>query len=596
MCGIAGILSFENQHSEYAGKVTAMQAALLHRGPDDTGLFHSTSTPTVLAHTRLAIIALGPDGHQPMSIDSSRYWITYNGEIYNHAELRSWLRGQGLDCATTSDTEIILQLYALEGADCVKRLQGMFAFVIWDEQTQTGFAARDPMGIKPLYYQDLNGEFIFASELRALLRAELSEPSLNKQSAFEYFRSGSVAEPNTLIEGMRMLEAGTCLKISNSGIEKHTYWQASFPTAGNSQMDRKAAVAITRQAIIDSIERHLVSDVPVGLFLSGGIDSTVILALASQISDKPIETFSIAFEDPLLNEGDLARRVAEKFGAEHTELRMSAESARPLFQSFLNDMDQPTIDGFNTYCVAKLAHDNGIKVSLSGLGADELFGGYKSFQVIPKMARVSSIFAVMAPLLALIEKKFTSVLQPKHKRLLDMFEKPGSLLLAQRSLRGIFSKSEANSLAKTLTTKGKTEPVLEISQADQISKIELETYLRNQLLRDSDVMSMAWGLELRVPFIDSVFIDTILKIPSAHRISEGKQLLIDAVPEVPEWIYNRPKQGFAFPFDAWFKEDWNSIPLKTKTPTWLPLTPWYRRWSLTVIEHWSDRHLVKSKN
>jgi len=580
MCGIAGILSYTPQNDgqanssaldqnlikKRAARLKAMQDALLHRGPDDKGAFFSPSYNAGLAHTRLSIIDLSEGGHQPMSSQDKRYTITYNGEIYNYKKLRSQLELEGEQFNSNSDTEVILKLFINKGPACVQLLRGMFAFVIWDEQEQSAFAARDALGIKPFYYLTTTDGLVFASELR------------------------SVAEPETLIKNIKMLPAGTHFTWKAGKAKLTRYWNLDFK---NTHSDKAKAVEITRNALEHSIRAHLVSDVPVGVFLSGGIDSTAIVAIASKLSKSTINTYSLAFEDPEWNEGDVARRVAKHFGTNHTELLITAEIAKPLFKQFLADIDQPTIDAFNTYCVSKLANDHGEKVVLSGLGGDELFAGYPSFERLPEMIKKGKTLSKLGFLIKPFSRYLYKFLTPRQRRICDTLNNPGSLSAAHQSLRGIFSASEAYELTEAICKKApKNISVSEpkhVKQADNISHLELTSYLRNQLLRDSDVASMAWGLELRVPFIDRVFIDQISTIKPDLRLRHGKKLLIESVPELPNWVINRPKQGFRFPFDEWFEESWQDMPLP-KAPKWIPLKPWYRRWSLVVLNDWKARH------
>jgi len=599
MCGIAGIFSTKLTNDEIAPKLEAMQHAINHRGPDGHGDFLSPSAHAGLIHTRLSIIDLSDNAAQPMSSTDGRYTISFNGEIYNYQELRKELEQAGYVFSSNSDTEVLLYLYAQESENCLTKLRGMFAFVIWDEQEQVAFAARDPLGIKPFYFCHDDASFACASELRAVIASGLSEQSLDSQGLHSYLTLGAVAEPNTLINDITLLPAGHYLTWSNGKTKVNQYWHFNFKNEDT--LTYAQAVEQTRSALVDSIKAHFVSDVPVGLFLSGGIDSTALLALASKISDKPINTYSIAFEDPQWNEGDVAKRVAEHFGSNHTQWLMTPELAQPLFDDFLNVIDQPSIDGFNTFCVAKLAQQNGQKVVLSGLGGDELFAGYKSFKVLPKMTALSTLMRWCVTITRLKAKLLTKYLPAKLRRVFDFMSQPGSLTAAQQSLRGIFSNHEAQQLASTISAQPLNTPTrLEPSNsniADNISELELSTYMRNQLLRDSDVMSMHWGLELRVPFVDRQLIETISAIPAKYRLRLGKQLLIDSVPEIPEWVVNRPKQGFRFPFDKWFSNSWKTLEQQTEphsnmieTSKWIKLTPWYRRWSLIVLNDWIRRY------
>lgn len=596
MCGIAGILNQKppedaDAFKNMASSLKAMQKALLHRGPDDKGAFFSSCQRAALSHTRLSIIDLTSNGHQPMSIDDGRYTITFNGEIYNYKKLRAQLEENGETFTTFSDTEVILKLYINKGAKCVHNLRGMFAFMIWDNQEKTGFAARDAFGIKPFYYRTKNGSFAFASELRALIASGLSSQHISARGVKSYLLRGTVSDSDTILRDVKMLPAGSYLNWKEGSIKVARYWKPKFESQNHSPAK---SIEITRTALEHSVRAHLVSDVPVGIFLSGGIDSTVLVALATQLSRKKISTYSIAFEDPKWNEGDIAQRVADHFGTDHTEFLMTADSALPLFKAYLDAVDQPTIDGFNTYCVSRLASDREEKVVLSGIGGDELFAGYKSFDVIPDMLRktamVSKLSFIIKPLVSKIDKH----LKPQHRRITDAALAPESIAAAHQSLRGIFSQSESQQLTEIICGKAPRPITLKdpnhATLADNICHLELTTYMCNQLLRDSDVASMAWGLELRVPFVDRVLFEQISSIPASIRLQQGKQLLVDSVPEIPNWVVDRPKQGFRFPFDEWFANEWQGMALPD-TPSWIKLTPWYRRWSLAVLNDWKARYV-----
>lgn len=537
-----------------------------------------------------------------MIIDD-RFVITFNGEIYNHQALRAELESQGTQFSSNSDTEVILRLYERYAEQCVAHLRGMFAFFIWDEQLQTGFAARDPLGIKPFYYlvKD-DSSLAFSSEIRSLLKANLHTNQLSRNGLTSYFLTGTVSEPNTLLNDVKMLPAGHTLRWTGSTVETTPYWGLSFKAQ---HMSRSNALALTRSALESTVKAHFVSDVPVGIFLSGGIDSTALVALASNVTDAKLNTYSIAFESPQWNEGHIAKRVAEYFDTNHTEFLITAELAKPLFADFIDAVDQPTIDGFNTFCVSKLASDAGEKVVLSGVGGDELFAGYKSFSAIPKMLRWGKRLSLMARLANPLSRLLLKQLPGKYLRVLDYLKQPKSLAQAHLSFRGIFSSKEANALTNLVLSRsggghindsalsepnGAQRQERASTQADQISELELQTYMRNQLLRDSDVMSMACGLELRVPFVDKELIDAVSKIPASYRLEHGKQLLIDAVPEIPKWVSNRTKQGFRFPFDEWFSNEWNDLATTSLTPSWMTLQPWYRRWSINVLDHWLVRY------
>lgn len=598
MCGIAGILNHSRDNIEIL--IQRMQETLQHRGPDDQGIYFSTDRQTAIAHTRLAILDLTSAGHQPMSSSDGRHWITFNGEIYNFQALRHNLISQGEQFHSQSDTEVILKLYQQFGADCVNHLRGMFAFAIWDDLEKTCFLARDPLGIKPLYYWSDGSTLIFASELKAIVATGLPSITMSSQGLYGYLVSGSVPEPHTLIEGIHCLPAGNWLRWQSGQIAQNQYWQIDFTPQ---EIEPEVAIERVRNALIDSLKHHFVSDVPVGIFLSGGIDSTAVLALARQSQTGKLSTYSIAFEEADYNEGDIARQVAQTFDTEHTEFKITASLALELFSQYLKAIDQPSIDGFNTFCVSQLARQNGTKVVLSGLGGDELFGGYQSFQKVPQMVRLGKQLQMVHPLAKGMGMGLESFGSSRFKRLGDWLQQPTSVS-AYRSLRGIFSHIEACAILQqylpdeVLPMRGDGHLLPNLpSLEDEVSWLEINGYMRNQLLRDNDVMSMSCGLELRVPLVDRVLIEAIAPIPSQIRLAPGKQLLIQAVNELPSEVINRLKQPFAFPFDRWMTEEWQDIfpeshgqrPRGAHRDLNISLKPWYRRWSLGILQHlWQE--------
>ena len=583
MCGIAGIFSATLDPSRMRPAAERMQQALAHRGPDDAGLWQSTGGQAVLAHRRLSIIDLSSAAKQPMSTADGRLTICFNGEIYNYRELRAGLERQGVAFSTTSDTEVILHLYARDGADCVKQLRGMFAFAIWDERTHTAFLARDPLGIKPLYFHHAGVTLVFASELRSLTQSELFAATLHTQALQRCLETGTVPEPITLINEAQCLEAGQSLTWHEGRVVRHNFWHIDF---SHVEPVHDEAVHFTRAALEDSIRHHFVSDVPVGIFLSGGIDSTALLALATATGHQGCRTFSIAVDDEAADESPVARRTARHFGSDHHEMRLDAEVARKLFEDFVTHLDQPSIDGFNTFTVSSLARQHGMKVVLSGLGGDEMFGGYASFQKIPTMLRWHGLARHLPGLTMMLSRG-----KPQHRRLAEFLRSPGTVDDAYASLRAVFSKAEAAQLTAWITgqpqvptkhsTSGIQHPVSSIG--DEISLLELTRYMRNQLLRDSDVMSMAQGLELRVPFVDRSLLEAVARIPAATRLQRGKRLLTQAVPEVPEWVVNQKKRGFLFPFQKWLGGEWSRAFDEAWQGSPVPVSTWYQKWNLFML-------------
>lgn len=564
-----------------------MQSSILHRGPDDCGLWTNPLSSAGLAHTRLSILDLSTAGHQPMLSSDERYIISFNGEIYNFRELRAECEAQGLIFRTQTDTEVLLHLYATQGPSMVSRLRGMFAFCIWDQHERSAFLARDPLGIKPLYYSDLNGEFAFASELRALRRSGLISQEKNPSAILDFLMSGSVPEPATLLRDVNLLEAGHTLTWKSGKTRLDSFWQLKLSN-GTPHAD---PVALTRQSLLDSIRAHFVSDVPVGLFLSGGIDSTALLALACASGHPPLDTFSISVDDARLNEGNVAQQTARHFGARHHEFHLTDKAGEALFHDYLDKIDQPSIDGFNSFVVSRFARDTGTKVALSGVGGDELFGGYPSFTEVPNLTRLLQFGRLIPGLGKAIEQ---SSPKPQWRRVGGVLRQPVTIASVWQAKRGIFTHREASFLTQRLTSQ--QLPVVQtaspayassnLTPIDEVSSLEFKKYMRNQLLRDSDVMSMACGLELRLPFVDSHLVDTIGLLPASQRLQTGKQLLVDAVPEIPNWVRNQPKRGFVFPFEKWlegsmnesFSAATNAIPFSNPT--------WYQRWAVFMLDHW----------
>ncbi|PMB04013.1 asparagine synthase (glutamine-hydrolyzing), partial [Fischerella thermalis CCMEE 5328] len=442
MCGIAGIITTHYHQQHLQELIQQMQKSLYHRGPDDQGIYIASEHQAALVHTRLSILDLTPAGHQPMSTPDGRYWIVFNGEIYNFLELRSQLASQGEQFCSRTDTEVILRLYQRMGADCVQQLRGMFAFAIWDNQEKTCFIARDPLGIKPLYYWQSGNTLVFASEIRAILASGLPNICLNPKGLYGYFISGTVPEPYTLIDGIHCLEAGHWLHWQTGRLTQKQYWQIDFTP--DHTISLPEATEKVRDALIDSIKYHFISDVPVGIFLSGGIDSTSVVALARQTQKGQLRTYSITFEENEWNEGDIARQIAQNFETEHTEYQITSTIGRELFPQFLQRIDQPSIDGFNTFCVSQIAHQDGTKVVLSGLGGDELFGGYKTFQKVPQMVRWGQPLKTIKPISTTFGKGLATWGQsPQLKRLGDFLQQNPTAATAYRSFRGIFSHQEA---------------------------------------------------------------------------------------------------------------------------------------------------------
>ena len=594
MCGIAGFVRVD-AGINLCPQLERMHQAIAHRGPDDRGTWRSPGGHALYAHTRLSVIDPSPAGHQPMQVEDGRFTIIYNGEIYNFAALRRSLADAGVTFRSNSDTEVLLRSYQHHGPAFVSRLRGMFAFAIWDERERTCFLARDRFGIKPLYYHEANGVLSFASEVRALVRSGVVPATLDSQAVFEYFRSGSVPEPLTMIKGVRALEAAHYMTWREGEASIARYWNIAFDGHG-APADPAGA---TREALVDSVRHHFVSDVPVGVFLSGGMDSTAILALAAGSGQSRLRTFSLTFPGSDLDEGPVARRTASHFGTDHHEWAIDATVARSLVGDFLAAADQPSIDGFNTFTVSRFARRHDTKVVLSGLGGDEIFGGYPSFREVPKLAKLGQRAGIARTIGAAAARCAGEFGGAKLRRAQDLITPATDLENAYAVFRGIYSRAE--SMALTAHYTGSNDAVvvpvsaratIDPTPEDTISRLELTRYMRNQLLRDTDVMSMASGVELRVPFLDSRLFDTLSRIPAATRLEPGKALLAAAVPELPEWVVKRPKRGFLFPMADWLDGAWATEFVAGERAPSVPMDTWYRKWAVAVFERWSRQLMV----
>ncbi len=587
MCGIAGIIGRPDADAALA----RMRIALRHRGPDGEGSWRSEAGDAQLAHTRLAVIDPTPAAGQPMTTDDGRLTIVFSGEIYNYRELRAELEGRAT-FRTRSDTEVLLHGLRVHGARFVRRLRGMFAFAAWNDDERACLLGRDTFGLKPLYFHHADdGTLVFASELRALLASGLVPRELDPRGLQGYLRTGTVPEPLTLMRRACCVEAGHVVEWRDRKIRREQYRDVRFaPDAGSNHHAER-----TREALADTVRHHLISDVPVGLLLSGGMDSAALLALASASGIAPVRTFSLALPGSPADESALARQSADRFGADHAELPMDASSARELFPAYLAAIDQPSIDGFNTYVVSRFARERGVKVVLSGVGADELFGGYASFDRIPRLTSWNARLARAGALRGIGGRVLESLTpDARWRRVGDLLQQPATLAHTHTVFRGIFTRRESQRIAahfgvrtamdEGISCEGAAQPDI----ADEISRLELTRYVRNQLARDSDAASMACGVELRAPFLDGPLFDTLSRIPASIRLASAKRLLRQAVPELPPWV-DGPKRCFQFPFDEWASREWRGVFAGADAHSPVPLGTWYRKLSIVVLTDWMEK-------
>lgn len=579
MCGIAGIFAFGSK-DELQAATWLMVQAQSHRGPDDEGVtaleLGNSGCHVTLGCSRLAVIDLSSHGHQPMQNDAGNVWIAYNGEIYNFEELRRPLEIKGYRFRSRTDTEVILNLYQEYGEGAIGMLNGMFAVAIWDQRKGTLLMARDRMGEKPLYFTWADERLIFASEIKALLASGLVQRRVDPAAVRGFLTLGSVPSPTTIIQDVECLEAGCLMKvkINNSGGHPVTqtrperYWDLTFNE--DPQLGGPEAAGVFRDHLRRATQSRLVSDVPVGVFLSGGLDSSAIVSQVRENVTGKLRSFSLTFSDPQFDEGQYARLVAHRFETDHTERMMTADEVLGEIPRFLAAIDQPTIDGVNTYFVSKLARSSGVVVALSGLGGDELLGGYSSFGMVPKICKLGRLldrfYGARQTVSGILG--WLSLNGRAEKLQAFLREKPSSES-AYLAVKGQFVDGSIEKVLSPLTYQGSStwDPLAYIgrvagndteSLGNRISRLEMGTYLQNQLLRDSDVMSMANSLEVRAPFLDNDLVQFVTRVPSQRKFDRPpKSLIIDAMKGVlPDEIIHRSKRGFSFPIDAWLKTEW----------------------------------------
>jgi asparagine synthase (glutamine-hydrolysing) len=573
MCGIAGILTTRDD-LDLSLALAGMQEALRHRGPDDEGC-QEVSLPhgyrLGLVHTRLAILDLSPAGHQPMVDANSGSWIVYNGEVYNHEQVRRQM-GQAA-FASTGDTQTILKGWVESGEIILAALRGMFAFALYDGRRQQFYLVRDRLGIKPLYVSPAGPEtWIFASELRALLASDLILRQLHLPALNSYLTFGAVADPWTLIDGARSLLPGEfwCFDLSRPSQplvpRRRRYWQPPFRTHSGPAPRREEAVEQLRPVVREATALRMVSDVPVGVFLSGGIDSSsVVASLASQ--GYPLHTFAVVFGERDFDESSHSRHIAAQFGTKHTELHLSPTDVLDAFDEAMAAYDQPSIDGLNTYFISRATRQAGVKVALSGLGGDELFAGYPTFKMLARLERA------LPRGLAWLAYWFLRQFAPETTRAAKL----GAILQGDRSrlrnytiCRELMSSDRRAALSAHSNSAGvpslPEEVTAELKRAvanldvvNAQSLLELSLYLANMLLRDTDQMSMAHALEVREPLLDHVLVETVAALPGFLKLVPGqgsplKGLLVDALEvPLPSSVVHRKKQGFVLPWEHWLR-------------------------------------------
>jgi len=635
MCGICGVVGIEQpKHTQVL--LRRMLDALLHRGPDGEGSLIAASAGVGMR--RLSIIDL-PGGNQPVWNESETLAIFYNGEIYNFRDLRCELESLGHVFRTHSDTETVVHAYEAWGSDFLRRFRGMFAFALVEMPDGPKgpitriFLARDRLGIKPLYYAVVDGAFLFASEVRALLATGLIPTKLSSSALPSYLLFGSLAEPATLVDGIYSLPPGHWMEISpgkQSGApQPKPYWSVEN-SCDATEAGSAGGAQHLRSLLESSVREHLIADVPLGIFLSSGIDSTAIAALACR-EHRDIQSFTMIFPEMDFSEAEIAQATADRLGTHHHAFLLSGEETLERLEEALGAFDLPSMDGINTYFVSWAARQAGLKVALSGLGSDELFGGYPTFRTVPRIRAIASAARfVPKPARVGIASAFVGAASATGRadwarKIAGAWIEPAALPHPYYFTRGLFAPRQARAMLqghdgwlasawwKRMEAQSQLADARDAFSA--ISLLELRSYMSNTLLRDTDAMSMANSLEVRVPFLDHRLVEFALSLPAAEKTRGGipKALLIEALGELlPREVTARKKRTFTFPWARWLRGPLQSRVARSFSE-WSPLleplisrgsaqsvwrdfaaqkTTWSRPWSLFVLNEWVKKNLA----
>lgn len=608
MCGIAAIYAYHYAALEVnREELQTIRDYMVARGPDGKGEWYSNNGRVGLAHRRLSIIDLSERAAQPMSNDDGSIIISFNGEIYNYKELRKGLEGKGYLFRSDSDTEVLLRLYEDQGRGMVKHLRGMFAFAIWHGKKKTMLLARDPYGIKPLYYADDGWTVRVASQVKALLAGGKVSTNQEPAGIAGFYLFGHVPEPFTRYQEIRSVPAGSTVEIGELGAnEPESYFSIAevFKNArmGEDRLTQDEMLEQVREALHDSVAHHLIADVDVGAFLSSGVDSGAIVGLAAEIRDQsPLSTLTLAFEEfrnSKEDEAPLAEKIARQYGTRHTKRIVTEKEFGEDIPKILEAMDQPSIDGVNTWFVSKAARELGLKVCLSGLGGDELFGGYPSFRDIPRWVRAFYLPSRI-PLLGDLFRVLSQPLLTRHysPKAAGLFKLGGFYPGAYLLRRGLFMPWELKDvIGEELAREGlrRLSPLRNIKAAmspdpgtgfGRIASMEASQYMRNQLLRDADWAGMAHSLEIRVPLVDNVLLQRLAPLVQSLVELQGKEALASSPRQaLPRQVVERAKTGFCTPVRGWLAkldslQEWKRIPKLKQAGC-----HWSRRWAYTVGE------------
>lgn len=640
MCGIAGAVGFVDDTVQDA--VRAMSAAQVHRGPDSDGYWSSVEPGStdaqgcVLAHRRLAIVDLSDAGRQPMH-DPAGHVIAFNGEVYNYRELRDELIEQGESFVSDCDTEVVLRMLVSDGVEAAERFNGMFALACWDPATRRLGLLRDRVGIKPLYYATLDRAggttVLFASEMRAILASGMIDRRIDPDGLDSYLWNGFVIGPGTLIRGVSLLPAGTSLGIEagQSPGEPESYWR--LPDASG----QRAGFDEVKDTLDSAVKRRLMADVPLGVFLSGGIDSSAVAAIASRVAPDAVHTFNIGFPEAEFDESHYAQAVADQLGTTHRCIELTESHFAEHLDDAMGSIDQPTFDAINTYFVSRAVREAGVTVALAGTGGDELFGGYTSYRDLPSAKRWSRTAGVLPKALVGAGAKAVARVksgplgdvppQTRWGKLADVMATRGGLVDLYQVSYALYTREFLNDLRQPddgvpYGLPARTHDTLSglIAGSDDlhaVSMLELSCFIGQRLLRDTDAASMAVSLEARVPLLDHTLIEAVARLDEGERFSPlgSKRMLRRlALDGLDPASFDRPKSGFVLPIDTWvrrgLKEQLHAtlhdrglceqvgIDPDAVTRLWsafqdgAPGLYWSRIWAIYVVLWWCRTHGV----
>ena len=627
MCGINGIYNHKSL-KDVENKVKLMNSLTKHRGPDYSNIYLDSSV--CIGHNRLSIIDLDSKSNQPFISEDENLVLSYNGEIYNFLELKKEL-SKSYDFKTKSDTEVIIAAYSLWGIEMVYKFNGMFSFALWDKSKEELFLCRDRFGIKPLYYMEVNQSIIFSSSIKALKSFSHEELNIKEDDLLDFLQYGTVHQPNTILDKVKSVPRGSFLMAGNQETKIFEYW--NLFESNNSNKITSEPLKTVNKLLLESVEKRLISDVPYGIFLSGGIDSSILVAAASKVSTQKVNTFSIVFKEKGFDERKFSRQIASKYKTNHLELELNPEEILQQIEEPFKFMDHPSVDGINTFFISKQVHNQGFKMALSGAGSDELFAGYPVFKEVFELENKKWLYSFPPQL----RNIFGKLLQLRNKSLKShkIAEILNLKLLELPYFYPIFRKIFANNTIyklcdiKNISTENypfnwafnnlDTNNIgANYSLISKISALEIETYLQNVLLRDADQMGMANSLEIRVPFLDHNLVEYVLSLPNELKYPiYPKKLLIDSTKGwIPDEIIHRKKMGFVLPWEKWMKnelssfceesllnlEDFSIFNMSQVNLLWKdfvkgnPYINWLQIWSLVVLGKWTAINLSSKNN